>query len=274
MSRISIKKFIGLVLLSFNVHAAESIGKAISLEGQVTLKRGTSAEINIRPGDLVFEGDRAITGQRSNARFLMKDDSILDVKESTSFGFEKLNGSTSRRDAEFSLDFGRIRASVNKKINPGNNYKIKTKATVFAVRGTDFAVSADNSDNSKLTVFEGRVKSKSGARYTNVKQGFELESDGISFEKIQLNSSQIESVFQQSRTEDMTFYQNLVVEDFRSSRNFGAATIQTMSKLVAAPNVEIPKDSIKVPGVNDLNASVVSPGVLNYVITNVGVKIQ
>ena len=256
MSRISIKKFIGLVLLSFNVHAAESIGKAISLEGQVTLKRGTSAEINIRPGDLVFEGDRAITGQRSNARFLMKDDSILDVKESTSFGFEKLNGSTSRRDAEFSLDFGRIRASVNKKINPGNNYKIKTKATVFAVRGTDFAVSADNSDNSKL------------------KQGFELESDGISFEKIQLNSSQIESVFQQSRTEDMTFYQNLVVEDFRSSRNFGAATIQTMSKLVAAPNVEIPKDSIKVPGVNDLNASVVSPGVLNYVITNVGVKIQ
>ena len=107
-----------------------------------------------------------------------------------------------------------------------------------------------------------------------VQAGYELTTDSTKFSKVKLTPAQIESVFASSRAEDMTFYQNLVVGDFRVSRNFGNGTIQLLTKLVTAPLVQIPKDAIKVPGINQLNANAIAPGLLNYVITDVGVKIQ
>ena len=60
----------------------------------------------------------------------------------------------------------------------------------------------------------------------------------------------------------------------KSSRNFGNATIAALNKINQAPQVQIPRNAIKVPGVSKVSASAVAPGSLNYVITNVGVKIQ
>ena len=255
-----------------NATAAESIGKAISLEGEVNFMREKILK-NISPGELLYAGDKVITGKRSSARFLLGDNTIIDLKELSQFTFNKLNPDRENREAEFSLDFGKIRASVNKKIESKNEYKIKTKATVFAVRGTDFSVSAEDRD-AKLTVFEGSVLTRSDMLSESVPAGFALESKSDIFTKKQLSAAELESIFAASRAEDMTFFQNVVVEDFRVSRNFGSATVQSLSKMLTPPSVQIPQNAFKVPGVNQLSASAVAPGVLNYVITNVGVKIQ
>ena len=260
------------LIFSIPTSAAESIGKAISLEGEVKFLRDNKTS-NIQPGEKLFVGDKVTTGKRSSARFLLDDSTIVDLKESSQFEFKKLVVDKDTREADFNLDFGRMRASVNKKVESGKDYKFKTKATVFAVRGTDFAISASDKE-AKLNVFEGTIESKNAAFTEQVPRGFELQSTAKNFKKTKLTNSQIESVFAASRAEDMTFYQSLVVDDFRVSRNFGSATIGTLSKLTTPPSVQIPKDAFKVPGVNPLNASAVSAGILNYVVTTIGVKIQ
>lgn len=268
-----IRVFWVLIFFSKFIFAAESIGKAISLEGDVIHVR-ENQNLTPKPGDLIFEGDQISTGKRSSARFLLQDRSIIDLKENSRFVFKKLRSADENREAEFNLDFGRVRASVNKKIESGKKYEIKTKATVFAVRGTDFSVTAAETPQSALTVFEGTVQGEGQGFNESVDAGFILSADAGTFKKTQLSKSEIERIFTASRAEDMTFNQNLVVGDFRVSRNFGASTLQTLAKIISAPSVQIPKDAFKIPGVNQLNASAVSPGILNYVITDVGVRIQ
>lgn len=265
--------FFYLYLGSNFCFSAERIGRAISLEGEIRFFR-EERPVRMKAGEPVFAGDKVSTAKRSSARFLLSDDTIIDLKENTDFVFTQLTGSGNSRDAEFDLDFGRVRASVNKKIENQNNYKIKTKATVFAVRGTDFSVATDQNNNGRLNVFEGRVESQSNAFQEVVPAGFELTTDSLKFASVKLTPGQIDSIFESSRTEDMTFFQNIVIGDFRVSRNFGTGTIQFVNRLVVAPTVQIPKDAFKIPGVSQLNANAISPGILNTVISDVGVQIQ
>lgn len=251
----------------------KAIGKAISLEGEIRFFRAQKT-LRIKPGEPVFEGDKVSTEKRSSARFLLSDDTIIDLKENSDFVFTQLTDSGNSRDAEFSLDFGRVRASVNKKIETQNNYRIKTKASVFAVRGTDFSVATDENNNGRVNVFEGNVASQTNSFEEMVPAGFELTTDSVKFSKVKLTPVQIESIFENSRTEDMTFFQNVVIGDFRVSRNFGTGTIQFVNRLIVAPTVQIPKDAFKIPGVSQLNANAISPGILNTVISDIGVQIQ
>jgi hypothetical protein len=261
-----------LLLFSGNNSFAQIIGKAISLESDVKIVRG-SVTTNAKPSENIGVGDVVLTGTRSSARFLMNDSTIIDIKESSRFVFDKLNTDLESREAEFSLDFGKVRASVNRKIQSGKQYKIKTKATVFAVRGTDFTVS-ESASGTNLTVFEGNVLGSGNGIEEAVSAGVELAlNEGIAKRK-SLSKAEVDAVFAASRAEDMTFTQSLVIGDFRVSRNFGSSTVNAVSKLVATPLVQIPASAFKVPGINPLNASAVSPGILNYVITNIGVKIQ
>ncbi len=270
MPRFELFVFLLFSMFSSLSFCAEAIGKAISLEGEIGLLRAEK-DVRIKSGEPVFEGDKVTTGKRSNARFLLTDDTIIDLRENSFFIFEKLSGENQGRDAEFSLDFGKVRASVNQKINQQNNYRIKTKATIFAVRGTDFAITADAKDTSRLSVFEGNVLSQTKNSEELVPTGYELVTGSA---KVKLTPAQIQSVFESSRTEDVNFYQNIVVGDYRVSRNFGNGTIQFLNKIVVTPTVQIPKDAFKVPGVNQLNASAVSAGILNTVVSDVGVQIQ
>ncbi len=252
---------------------AGRIGRIISLEGEVKLLRNQE-NIRIKSADFVSAGDVLTTGKRSSARFLLNDDSIVDIKENSRFIFVKLSGTDPSREVELALDFGKVRASINKKVIGKNNYRLKTKATVFAVRGTDFAVTSDESDNSKLNVFEGNVAAKTSAAEDLVAAEHELAVSAGKFSKTKLSAQQIELIFEASRTEDVNFYQNMVIGDYRISRNSGVGTINFLNKLVVTPTVQIPKDAFKVLGVSQLNASAISSGILNMVITNVGVKIQ
>lgn len=262
----SLVTFVGLA-------SAAQLGKAISVEGDVKLVR-EKQELVLKPKDLIQESDIIITGKRSSVRVLMIDQTILDINEGSQLKMSKLTGADNDRSADLDLDFGKMRTSINKKVKSGNNFKIKTKATVFAVRGTDFLVTAAEAGKDKLVVFEGAVATQTeGVEELGV-FGDELISAQGKLQKRKLTAAQIETILQESRNDDKTFYQNLVVGDFRVSRNAGNATIQSVSKLVATPVVQLPKDSFKVPGVNQLSASAVTPGILNYVITNVGIQIQ
>ncbi|MGZ3691226.1 MAG: FecR family protein [Pseudobdellovibrio sp.] len=269
----SITRFFLLLLISQSVLAENEIGKAISLEGSVQVKHDSkSSDVKVR--GLIYEGDVVTTGKRSSARFLLNDDTIIDLKESSQFGFQKLNALSNKRDADFALDFGRVRASVNKKIDKNNKYQFKTKATVFAVRGTDFTINAPDAARSDLTVFEGTVAARDDAREDAVAHGFERAKtkDGATLSK--LSQAQIEKIFSLSRTEDANFSQNIIVGDLKTSRNSGLATLSTINKITVTPKIQIPHNAVKVPGISRVNAVAVSPGALNYVISNIGVTLK
>jgi hypothetical protein len=264
--------FFSLIFLA-RVTSAVELGKAISVEGEVKLVRNNNESI-LKPKDLVQESDIIISGKRSSVRLLMIDQTILDINESSRLKISKLTGSDSDRSADLDLDFGKMRSSINKKVKSGQDFKIKTKATVFAVRGTDFFVTSNENSVDKLVVFEGAVLTKTENAEDLGLVGDELTVTEGKLQKSKLTAAQVEAIFQESRNDDKTFYQNLVVEDFRVSRNAGNATIQSVSKLVATPVVQIPKDSFRVPGVNQLSANAVTPGILNFVITGIGIQIQ
>jgi len=132
------------------------VGKVVILKGVARTQKGP-----LKIGDPIFPKDVISTEKNSAVKVLMTDRSIIDVTEQTVFrvdGYELKN--VHDRKVDLSVDFGRIRSSVNKKLNQKGSFLIRTKSSVLAVRGTEFVVASKEIDGKmkdEITVFEGKV---------------------------------------------------------------------------------------------------------------------
>src|SRR4051794_3254151 len=112
--------------------ARAEVATVFSVTGIPKLKKaGHDPAAGLQAGLGLDSGDVVLTGEDSTAKILMKDQSVIDVSPSTSFRIESLDDSgSSDRQAELKADFGKIRASVNRKLSKKGKFLMRTPSTV------------------------------------------------------------------------------------------------------------------------------------------------
>jgi hypothetical protein len=140
---------------------AQDGGDSDRWEARIT---GASGEVVVHPvggGDPVEgavdmpleEGDRIVTSEGSTAEITLDGQSLITLQENSDFTLEN----TAKRESVFSLSLGSILAKIQKLGEQG--MRIRTPSSVAAVRGTEFGIDVEGSEDSHVGVFdEGRVE--------------------------------------------------------------------------------------------------------------------
>ncbi|MBU6153591.1 MAG: FecR domain-containing protein [Bdellovibrionales bacterium] len=157
MKRTFLGHFSGLssFLLFFCVaaQAGTEVGKVVSLTGKVMARiesrnaRGAAvSKVRfLKPADPIFHEDVINTDSNGSVKILFKDQSIMDLGQSSLFKVEEFvhQGKPEDRKVEMSLSYGKIRAAINQKVGPLGRFKIRTRAATMGVRGTEFYVTSE-----------------------------------------------------------------------------------------------------------------------------------
>jgi hypothetical protein len=151
----------GLLLLVATSASAEEVGTIASVTGSATIGRGdlrTAAAVGL-PVQL---GDSLHTGADGKLRVVFRDDSVIDLGESSSLVVDQqvFNPSTGTFSSLMRLVSGRARSLVSEYYrNPGASYHVETPTAVAGVRGTTFLVSYyPDSEVTEVVGIDGRIE--------------------------------------------------------------------------------------------------------------------
>jgi len=132
---------LGLVLAFMGLQKARAENQTLCARvavviGDVTL----GAKTKIQVGDYLKQGDIITTRASSFGKILLEDNSIVDVGPESQLVISNCRGdSKAVGDIDLALEFGRIRANVNKLSDQNKRkFRIKTPSSVISVRGTEF----------------------------------------------------------------------------------------------------------------------------------------
>jgi preprotein translocase subunit YajC len=105
----------------------------------------------------LYKGDTVETGAGAKAEVVFDDETVVKLDEDSSIVIRDLVRSKNKKTFLEVLQ-GCILLIV-KKLDPGDDFTVKTKMAVAAVKGTEFAVQAgDNGGNDGVAVYDGSVK--------------------------------------------------------------------------------------------------------------------
>lgn len=125
------------VLLTWAGTAAAADAVLSLLRGEVLLARAGSGQFQpVAMGEAINAGDRLRTGANGWASIALSDGSRLVVTAKSEFALRSLDGK--RRDGDFDLTGGMLRASVARKPDEPANYRFRTVTATAGIRGTDF----------------------------------------------------------------------------------------------------------------------------------------
>lgn len=129
-----------------------SVGRVVTVKGAV-LVRGQQ----LKAGDYVFLQDVIETKADSYAKLFLADRTVVDISPSSSFRMNEFQlNDISDRVVDGTVAFGEVRSLVSKKLNQKGRFNFRTRASVLAVRGTEFFVTS-NDRTDKILVTEGKV---------------------------------------------------------------------------------------------------------------------
>jgi hypothetical protein len=157
---------ITFILLFSNIFAEEKIAIATKIIGNAKYIRGNDGESIIKKGQIFENGDIIATSKGGFVALLFIDDkTALKIKESTKL---TISGKRAARSIakEIKLDGGVIRATVNKQKQA--EFIIRTSVSVASVKGTDFWV-ISNKSNDSLIGLDGKVE------FSNIISGQSLD---------------------------------------------------------------------------------------------------
>ena len=160
------KIIIILTLLFSNIFAEEKIAIATKIIGNALYTRGDEGESKIKKGHIFETGDIITTKKGGFVALLFIDDkTALKIKEKSKL---TISGKRSARSIakEIKLDGGVIRAIVSKQKQ--SDFIIRTSVSVASVKGTDFWV-ISNKSNDSLIGLDGIVE------FSNIISGQLLE---------------------------------------------------------------------------------------------------
>lgn len=253
---------------------AEFIGSAVSVSGKV-LVRSESSQTNqmvfLKTGDKIQVGSIINTSSTGAVKLLMTDKTIVDLGPSSLFKVNeyKLNQG-SDREIDVSIDYGKVRASVNQHVTSDKGkFTIRTKAATMGVRGTEFVINAPfaskngepaASEQTQLTVIKGRVDVVSpnspNAAPTSVTAGMQFFKPAEGLAQItKLDPQQIQQVKQEAFQKDMTFTQTVSMDTTTSSKGetSGSQTLKAVAANVEAQTLAAatnpPISQMQFPGV-------------------------
>ncbi len=153
-------KNIGIILLvSLAVSGSVSADNQVefSVESMVGSVNVVSNNVKQTPriGQVIGKNATIITGNRSMVDIMYGGSGVIRISENTDVTLKRvIKENNFQTEAE--LEKGSIMSIVSKLIK-GENYTVKTKTTVVAVRGTSFEVSADDND-SQVQVLDGEIE--------------------------------------------------------------------------------------------------------------------
>lgn len=272
----------------------DSVGaNVVSVNGKVTV-----SEKDIAPGDELTVGSVVITKVKSGAKLIMPDNSIVDLGPNTSFKVEEITKDQNGIVVTAKVDLGTVRASIKKKYDKKEKFFIRTKASVLAVRGTEFVLSITQNNtkfNEQVTVGEGEVAMRplTAAGQPNVEPvlvsaGKQFTREGnfqgdrfvpsANFKMTDLGQGQAKEVLASNTVQDQTFTQVVTVSETNSGPTTptqGKETLAVVSGNFTPPPP--PKEGAPLPGgklgdfrpppvkgidlnyVNELNPAIVQP---------------
>jgi len=143
--------------------AAEPAGHIDTIKGEVHVLRGSS-EVPALPDTIVEVGDNIRTGKASRVRILLNDGSSMQLGQNAEALIEryKIASAGGLMDALINLLEGRGRFIVEKLKRTDAHYRIKTRAVLIGVRGTDILAQASGYTGD-VALVEGRIAlSRSG----------------------------------------------------------------------------------------------------------------
>jgi len=157
LSTIKVLAVIAAMILQSQCGEKEIVRKAIKaniifLIGSVEVLREGSKVANINPGDIIREGDKIKTGDKSQMTIQMGDRGFLRIVQNTEVEILKL---FSKEETNIFLQDGEIISKVARLVKD-ENYVITTGTIKAAVRGTAFSVSTIK-DGGEVAVLEGKV---------------------------------------------------------------------------------------------------------------------
>lgn len=134
------------------VDVASADARVVSVIGRAFIDKKPLGE-----GATVAIGGQIETAENSAVKLLMPDRTILDIGASSRYRLNEYSVTANTRKAEMTLEMGSVRASVMKKMGAAQSkFYIRTKASVLAVRGTEFSVEVRDKEHT-VTVSEGKV---------------------------------------------------------------------------------------------------------------------
>ena len=123
-------------ILFCSLSLADKIAVATKVKGEVELmKVGEKKFIDLKPGTILYDGDKIRTGRNGFAAVIFIDDkSTLKLKEDSEVVItgQRTAASISKK---INMDGGTIRATVKKQ---NTDFVIQTPTSVASVKGTDF----------------------------------------------------------------------------------------------------------------------------------------
>ena len=130
-------------LLSHSLLASELLsGKVVDLKGTATL---TKSNTNLKVGDVIHEGDKVATGERSRLRLLLNTEAAIQLGPKSEFELKKEESGPILIELLRGTVLSRIKPSAQN--DTAEKYKVKIQGVVLAVRGTSFFVAQEKEAN-------------------------------------------------------------------------------------------------------------------------------
>ena len=146
-----------LVLLLFSpLESAAKIAVTTKVSGTVDYEQSGSSGFSVlKPGTILSDGDRIITGKNGFAALIYIDDkSMVKITGNTEVTI-KGTRSTGSISKEVNIDRGTLRAQVNKQRK--GEFVVQSSTSVASVKGTDFWLITDPETGDILIGLEGLV---------------------------------------------------------------------------------------------------------------------
>jgi len=140
---------------------AQEVGTVAAVDGSAKIGRG-EVWLNLTPGAAVHRGDEIRTGRPGRLRIVFQDDTVLTVSDDSRVVVNEQVFNPDRGKARSLLGLlqGKVSALVSEYYQrPGAVYEIKTATAVAGVRGTEFVVSYNPTDErTEVTGLSGSVE--------------------------------------------------------------------------------------------------------------------
>jgi hypothetical protein len=146
--------------ISFSISANQAVGKIISLEGRAFIKKGNSNFKKLKMTDSVENGDILKTSYKSRIKISFIDNSVIYIAPKSQLKIDKYeyNNDKKERNSVLNLFSGRVKLLVAKLSSKNRDFKVKTETATVGVRGTEFIVSTEMTNESEILVLSGSVE--------------------------------------------------------------------------------------------------------------------
>lgn len=136
-------------------------GKVEKLVGQAFLRKdGGTSWYQLVQNTMVDEKVTIITMEKSELKIKLDNDIYVNVGPKTKLYIENLKSKPKTEainEAGLKLLFGKVYSSINKKLETGAKYEIKSGSVVAGVRGTKFLVINYSNGSTEIKVYDGFV---------------------------------------------------------------------------------------------------------------------